>query len=214
MAQPAPITTSKVMEAVLQGRMASAGSTAEPCGNVFYYRLDLQVVAPTKVAFGNIFNTTVITPLLAAANVRYTPVQSVLRFLDDATDAPVVFAHAGAGAIATDSQQSEDMAVVNLKTAFRSKTMRGYKYFGGVSEIDTTGDVLTGAGLARWQTVRDACALAMVDALGNRWVPFVRSRFLEQVLVNPTTVRGTDINAAILNIRVSNLRSRKSARVV
>ena len=214
MAQLAPIITSKVMEIITEGRQAAAGSGLAPAGNVFYYRLSGPVVAPTKVAFGTVFQATVVVPLLAATNIRYTPVQAIMRFLDDATDPYTPIVLAGAGAIATDSEPSNDAVVIRLNSAFRGKTMRGYKHFAGTSEIDTTGDVLTGAGLARWQAVRDALALPLVDALGNTWTPFIRSRVSEQVKVNPTTVRGTDVIACVLDLNIGTMRRRKTATVI
>lgn len=214
MASLAPIVTSPVMEVLLDGVLAAAGSSSAPAGNVFYYRLSTLVLAPTKVAFGTIFQTTVVVPLLAATNARYSPVQALLRFLDNAADPYVAFALAGAGAIATDSEPSNDAVVVRLNSAFRGKTMRGFKHFAGASEVDTTGDVLTGAGLARWQAVRNACFAPMVDALGNTWTPFIRSRQSEQVKINPTVVRGVDVIAGVLNLTVGTMRKRKTPTVV
>jgi len=214
MAQLAPIVVNKVLEVILQGRQAAAGSGIAPAGNVFYYRQTPGAVGPTKVAFGTIFQTTVIVPLLAATNARYSPVQVLLRFLDDAADPYVPFVLAGAGAIATDSEPSNDAVVVRLNSAFRGKTMRGFRHFAGTSEVDTTGDILTGAGLARWQAVRDTCRAVMVDALGLTWTPFIRSRVGEQIKVNPTTVRGVDIVASVLDLNIGTMRRRKTATVI
>lgn len=210
----APIVADPVAELIIGGQVAAAGSNSTPCGNVFYYRLSLQVVAPTKVALNAIFQSTVIAPMLLAMNSRYTPNNVVIRYLNDASDGPTSFAAAGAGAIITDSEPSSDSVVVRLRSAFRGKTMRGFKHFGASSEIDTTGDVLTGAGLIRWQAVRDACGAQLTDALGNKWNPFVRSRQGEQVKINPTTVRGVDITSVVLNLVVSTMRKRKAASVV
>lgn len=214
MPQLAPIVTDRVAEVIIDGTLAAAGSGAAPAGNVFYYRLSTQVVAPTKAALSTIFQSTVVAALLAASNSRYTPRQLLIRFLEDASDPHTIIAAAGAGAIITDSFSSSTAVNVRLLSAFRGKTMRGFKFFAGVNEIDSTGDVLTGAGLARWQTVRNTLDDVLVDSLGNSWTPFIRSRSSEQIKVNPTTVRGVNVTSVVLNLRVGTMRSRQVASVV
>lgn len=214
MPQTAPIVTTPVCEIVVKGILATGGAGQAPCGNVFYYRLSNMVLAPTKAALSTIFQATVVAPLLLAANIRYTPVQLGMRFIDDAIDLQTFIAAAGTGAIATDGEPSVDAVVVNLKSAFRGKAMRGFKHFGAVNEIDTTNDILTGAGLARWQAVRDGVKTVLVDAIGNTWTPFIRSRYLEQVKVNPTTIRGVDIVNATLTLNVRTMRKRRTPTLV
>lgn len=210
---PAPIIVGKVMECIVKGTMTAGGSNSTPCGNVFYYRLSNQVLAPTKAAFSTIFQATVLVPLLAAANIAYAPNSLLLRFLDDATDVPLSVAAAGVGAIGTDSEPSNDAVVCYMRSAFRGKVFRGFKHFGATNEVDTLRDVLVGAGLVRWQAVRDSLKIALVDALGNTWTHIVFSRFMSQVIVNPTVVRGSDITISLLDLTIGTMRRRKAKTV-
>lgn len=206
----APLVVTPVYSARILGTMLAAGSNSRPAGNTLYYRLSTQVVPPTKAAFNTIFQTTVIVPLLAATNLRYTPNTIAVRNIADASDPEVTFAAAGAGAIATDSEPSDDAVVVCLQSIARGAQGRCYKHFAGSSEVDTTGDVLVGAGLARWQAVRDGCIAAMVDALGNIWTPFVRCNFGAQYSTPPIVVRGYDCVNKYLQTVVGTMRKRKA----
>lgn len=210
----APIVSTPVVQIVIFGRMIPGGGNSTPCGNVFYYRMTTAGGVLSKANLKAIFWTTVGVPLLAAANIRYTPISIGLRLITDSTDLPVLIAQAGAGAIATDSEPSDDAVVVRLLSAFRGKNARGFKHFGGTNESDTTQDILTGGGLANWQAVRDACKAAMVDAGGVAWVPFMFSPFMSQIKVNPTVVRGYDIINAVLNKDIRTMRKRKTKPAV
>ena len=210
---PAPITASPVAEVIILGTQTAGGSAATPCGNVFYYRLSAIVGGLNKAQLNTIFQTTVIVPLLAAANVCYAPNTVRIRMIDNATDPAVDFAAAGLGAIATDSEPSLDAVVCVMKSAFRGRVFRGFKHFGGSSEVDTLRDILVGAGLARWQTVRNTLFAPLVDAGGNTWTPFIFSRYQAQIKVNPTVVRGSDCTAATLNLTISHMKKRKARTV-
>jgi len=204
-----PLVTSDIFEVVTKGQQGAGGSTITKAGNVFFYR---RTGGPAAVltALVTAFRAAVVVPHIAAANSRYTVVGIAARPVLDPSDPGVLVADAGVGAIATDSEPSEDNAVINLITAFRGKAARGFKHFGGVNEVDTTLDVLTGAGLARWQAVRDACKLGLTDANGTTYAPFILSRFYSQILTAPTAIYGADITNAKLNLVVASMRKRKS----
>lgn len=204
-----PVIADPIMEIVVKGTVSPGGSSQTPCGNVFFYRRVTNGSSVTKAALSTIFQSTVLVPLLAAANAAYSPNTLRMRFLSDATDPATDIAAAGVGAIATDSEPSLDAVVCLLKTTLRGKNARGFKHFGGTSEVDTTRDVLTGAGLARWQAVRDALSVQLNDALGNVWAPFLFSRPGSQWRVNPTVIRGANINTAVLDLVIGSMRKRK-----
>jgi hypothetical protein len=206
----APLVVSPVMACRIGGNLAALGSDARPSGNTLYYRLSLLVLPPTKTALNTIFQATVIAPLLAATHSRYTPGTVNIRDIQNISDPEQVFVAAGAGAIGTDCLQTDDAVVVCLQSAARGQQGKAFKHFGGPSEIDTTGDVLTGAGLARWQAVRDAVKSALVDALGNTWVPFVKCNFGASYSSPPVVVRGYDVINAYLNTVVGVMRKRKA----
>lgn len=207
---PAPVITAPVLQIVLGGRMAAGGGNSTPCGNVFYYRMITGGGIINKTNVATIFRTTIIVPLLAAANIRYTPTKVTIRNIQDATDLPVDVNQAGVGAVATDSEPSNDAVVVVLKSSFRGKNGRGFKHFGGTNESDTTQDILTGGGLALWAAVAAACALPMTDAGGVLYNPFIFSPFQSQIKTNPTVVRGYDVASVVLDKDVRTMRKRKT----
>lgn len=149
-------------------------------------------------------------PLKAATNVRYVPTTTNIRNILDIGDGEQSFAIAGAGAIATDAEPSDDAVVVSLLSGVRGRQGRRFIHFGGSSEVDTTGDILTGGGLALWQAVRDGAKAVIVDALGNTWTPFVRCNFGAEYIKPPIVVRGYDVVTGYLATVVGTMRKRKA----
>lgn len=202
-----------VAEVVMAGTMAAGGSNAKNVQSVFHYRLSVLGAAPTKAALEAIFQTTICVPFVAAANVRYTQSGNSVRCVNDATDAYQTVARALPGAIATDSMPTVDSVFMLLRTAKRGASYRGSKHFPGVNESDTTDDILTGAGLVRWQALQTALPTALVDALGNTWVLSLLSRTLSQLSQNPTTVVANDVTSVLLNKNVGTMRRRRTQTV-
>ena len=211
---PAPIDAGEIYELIINGTVAAGGSNKTPCGNNYFYKRTVIGTALTKANIVAGFIAAHVNALVAAAHQDYAVNSISIRNLADATDAGVIVPSALVGAIATDREPSEDAVVVRLYTGFRGKVFRGFKHFGGTNEVDTTQDVLTGAGLARWQTVAASCASAYFDADGNQWKPFLFSRYKSQILANPTVIRGTVITSSVLNKRVSLMKKRRAQSVV
>lgn len=198
----------------IKGTAATGGSSVTPSINVFSYQRTTSVNPFTKVALNTIFQATVIAPLLAAMNVRYTPNLLTIRILDDFNDYPTNFAVAGVGAIATDSLPSNEAVYLLLRTSLRGRNYRGSKHFGPASEVDTTNDLLVGAGLARWQAVQAAVLSNLVDANGNTWVPTVLSRNLSNLSLLPlASVVATQITDVLLDKNIGTMRRRRSVTV-
>lgn len=210
---PLPDNQLLIAEVVVRGTQAAAGSSVTPSINVFHYRRNAVAVPMSKAALNTVFQANILVPILAAANVRYTPNTVSIRMLNDAEDAYADFAAAGAGAIATDSEPSDDAVFIYLKSGLRGKSYQGGKHFGGTSEVDTTGDILTGAGLARWQTVRNALTPNLVDATPNAWTPCIFSRTLSQFRLNPTNIVTADVVTALLDLNIGTMRRRRSCTV-
>jgi len=116
---PFPAVTDTIVQILIKGFMAAGGSTSKRAYNVFHYRLTGPAGAPSKASINTVFQANVVAPLLAATNVRYTPSVLTIRFVSNASDPAQQFSVAGTGAIATDSQPSDDAVVVNLQL-FRS----------------------------------------------------------------------------------------------
>lgn len=210
---PIPDAQINIAELIVLGTQAAAGSSVTPSINVFHFRRNAIVNPANKVNLVAAFVANTIVPLLAAANVRYTPNTVTCRWLDDALDPPLSVAVAGAGAIATDSEPSDDAVYLLYRTALRGQSYRGSKHFGGSSEVDTTGDILVGAGLARWQAVQAALLLPLVDASPNTWTPWVFTRKNSQSVVNPTTIKGADVTQVLLDKNIGTMRRRRSVTV-
>jgi hypothetical protein len=210
---PIPDNQLLIAEIVVRGTQAAAGSGVTPAINVYHYRRTAVAVPVNRVNLKTAFWTAVGVPLLAAANVRYTPNIVSVRFVSDATEPYTDLSQAGAGAIATDSEPSDDAVFCYLKTAVRMPGGKGGKHFAGTSEVDTTGDILTGAGLARWQAVRDSLILTVNSAEGNSYVPCVLSRKFSQLKLNPTNVVTWDVVASLLDLNIGTMRRRRSKTV-
>lgn len=202
----------KTLEVKILGRLTAAGAGDVNCHNVFHYRRQAFTVAPSKSAFLTAFAAAIVVPLAAACHSRWAALQLSARWLDDSFDRDWFQTSAGVGAIATDSQPTHDAVSMLLRTEYRGGNYRGSKHFGGVNEIDTTGDILTGAGLTRWTAVRDALRLPIVDASPNTWKLIVVSRdpALSDFSVLPTVYEGNDVTEVEMNLRVGSMARRAS----
>jgi hypothetical protein len=200
------------MEIKLNGTQDAAGSTATKSLNVFYYRLTTLAGAIDKTSLAASFRTNVIVPYLAAANARYKPNSVTIRNVTDATDMPATVTQAGNGAVATDSEPSDDAVVILMLSAIRGRMCRGMKHFGGTSEADTTGDILTGAGLAAWALVRDGMKTNCTDANGNVYTPFVLSRSWSS-LKAPVKIFGVNVTTCTLLKNIGTMRKRRSKTI-
>jgi hypothetical protein len=200
-------------EVTILGSQAAAGSNSTPAINVFNFKRRTNVVNPTKAALNTVFQANIIAPLLAAANIRYTPINVSIRWIDDALDPLQFFAAAGVGAIGTDSVPSDDAVYMLLRTANRGKHYRGAKHFAAANEVDTLGDILTGAGLVRWQTLQTALAAPLVDATPNTWDLAVFSKSLSTYRTNPTNIISNPVTQVLLDLNIGTMRRRRSKTV-
>ena len=197
-------------EVKVAATMISAGSNSKNVENIFHYQRTATVLGATKAAMSTIFQANILAPMLLAFNIRYTNPLISIRWLDDALDAYQGFPVTAVGAIATDSQPTFNAVFMELQTGLRGRSYRGSKHFPAVNESDTTGDILTGAGLARWQAIQTALALPLTDAIGNVWTLTVVSRKAPaQYKVNPTNVIATPVVAVVLDTDVGTMRRRK-----
>jgi hypothetical protein len=202
----------KYIEIRCFGQIAAGGSDVKHTVNVFHYTQSVQGPSISKANIDAIFQTTVVVPLAAGLNARWTQQRNNVRFLDDATDLGIDFTHAAVGAIVGDSMASHVACYILLRTGLRGKSYRGGKHFGPLSESDTTAgtdDLLNTAAITRWQGIGNAINTAMADASGNTWTPFVVSRKLSQLKVNPVAIVGANVVQAALNKRVGRMKRRE-----
>lgn len=204
-----------ILEVIINGRMAAGGSNAKAAFNVFHYKRTSVAAPASKAAFNTAFQAAIVAPLLLAANVRYTPTVISYRWLNDPLDRPVFFTAAGVGAIPTDSQPSDDAVYYLFRTDKKGSNYRGNKHFAGCNEIDTTQDILTGAGLVRWQTLQTALAAPITDATPHTWLLQVVSRDpnLSNFTVTPCIIEANQVTEVLLDLNIGTMRRRRSATV-
>lgn len=220
---PAPPNT--YVQIVASGTLAAAGSGTKNVANVFIYKRTSTTFALSNPLVEAAFNAAVMVPYLAAANARYSQTGTTVRQIDDAASLATNVVRSGVGAIATASFPDYVAVCFRLYTALRGRSWRGSKHFAAPSEADTTGDILTGAGLALWQAVGVALAANLTDANGNIWVPQVMSFYSTpvkgqpkvintQLTINPTIIGTQPVTAVVLNKTVGIMRRRKTKSVI
>lgn len=208
-----PLAQCQVAEVIIHGTMAAGGSSVAPAISVFHLKRTTTVNPWSNANIGAMVVATYLVPLLAASNTRYTPNRVSVRCVNDATDMPIDTAAPGNGAIATDGLPSDDAVCFILKTALRGKKYQGAKHFAGPNEVDTTDDILTGAGKTRWKAVGASLLAPQGDASGNTWNLCVLSRSLSQLKVNPTTVVSNNVSGINIDLNIGTMRRRRSKTV-
>lgn len=203
-----------VCELALKATLASAGSNAIPISARFYYLRTLGAANDDKVAIAAAFLAGTWAAYIAAANSRLSSASANLRYIDDAIDPVTIVPLAGSGAIVTDSAPSCTAIFMEFGTNIRGKKYRGGKHFAGVNEVDTTGDVLTGAGLTRWQALQTALLVPIVVGPNTYTPSVVTFAPITQIKTNPTTVIVNPITAIVLDINVGTMKRRKAKRTV
>lgn len=211
---PIPLSSVLTAQIIVKATLAAAGGTAKPVQTTFYYRRQAVTIAPTKSALVTAFAAGPYAAMLAAFNVGYENGSANVRWLDDADNPTSTISMAGVGAIATDRTPSYNAVFMHQRSAMRGRSYKSSKHFPAVNEIDTTGDILTGAGLVRWQTLQTALLANLTDATGNIWVPCTVSQKLSQVRTNPTTVTRADITEVILDLTLGTMIKRKVRTVI
>jgi len=201
-------------EITLEATLAAAGSNVVPIANVFHFSRDSNVPALTKASLSAAFITNIVDLMVLGQSSRYVVNNVSIRWVDDALDPPEDFADASTGAIATDSLPADSAVFMLLKTNLRGRRYMGRKFFPGIPEAHTTGDVLNATGLPFWEDVRDALAAGFADSNGNDWRLQVLSRQPpSQLTSNPTTVVATEVSQVRLNSRITDLDRRKASSV-
>ena len=201
----------KVVQLIMKNTLAGG---PRPVSAVFYFFRTSPGTADNKAAIGAAFLAGTYAALLAAWNVNVADGAAFIRYMDDALDAFLLVPLAGVGAIATDRLPSTNSVYMQLNTGIRGKTYRGSKKFYGLNEIDTAADLLTGAGLVRWQAVQTALVVPLT-AGGETYVPAVVSfKAPTQIKTNPTNINVNQIANVVLNLDTGTMKRRKVARSV
>lgn len=202
-----------VLQVILKGVLTAAGGRATNISTTFWYRRSAIVIAPVKSAFKAAFLDGPYAAMLAAFNIGWANGSLDLRYFDDALDPTESFSLAGVGAIATDRAASFNAVYMLYRSGVRGRKYIGSKHFAAVNEIDTTGDVLTGTGLTRWQALQTALAALLTDSTGNIWRPCNVTKQGSVYKKNPTSVVYNDVVSIALDLNLGTMLRRKVATV-
>ena len=209
---PIPNSQQLHVEIIASGIVAAGGSNTKASASVFDFRRTATVLTINKANVEAAFQTAIMIPITNALNARYTQTFTTVRILDDAQDFPSQVTRAVAGAIAGESLTTAESLFLLARTALRGKSFRGNKKLFPFSETDTTlatADLWNAGALGRFATIAAAWLAGFTDADGNIWKPFIVSRKLSQLKVNPTTVVSNQVASVLVNKRVGTMRKRK-----
>lgn len=210
---PIPLNQVTTAEVVMKGLIGAGGSNTVPTAFVFHFRRLAVTVDPTKTALNTIFESSIATPIAAALNVDWEATVNDIRWVNDATDPYATFGSAIVGAIAGDRLQAFASSYMLLKTALRGRRYRGSKHFAPFSESDVGDDVFNAGAIGRLNTIAAALAGTLTDATGNQWKLTILSRFLSQIVTNPTTVVVNDVTQVLVRESLGTMRGRRVTSV-
>lgn len=200
-------------EVVSQAYAVARGGAVKNFFNIYHFRRTTTVNVLSKAHINSQFQTSIMTPVLAALNVDYTQTLNTVRFFENATDPAIQFTETSVGGVSGDRLPDFAAAVVQLKTAVRGKVGRGSKHYGPIAESSTTGDDLTAGAVTLFSAVGAAIIAGFTDSDGNIWVPGLkgapRTGQPMQYKVNPTTTAWTDITSYVLNKSLGTMKRRK-----
>jgi hypothetical protein len=210
-----PLTSIYHAQIKVKALLLSTGAIAKEVTTLFTYKRTSNVNTPSKTQLNTAFVAGPLAAFLAATNISYSNPTVSIRWLEDAEDPFVDFANVAAGAIATDRQPGFAAVYMALYSNSRALWAKSSKHFPGVNEIDTTQDLLTGAGLARWQTVQSAILANVTDAGPNIWQPcVVAGAPRSQTSFNPTTIVSNLVSSIVLHLSVGRMKKRQVKTVI
>jgi hypothetical protein len=205
-----PDSLISTVEVASQGVFTLSTGATKNVQAIFHYRRAAVMGLFDRASLANSFNNVFVIPWMALASSNLTMNTVTVRVVDDAQDPPVPFPFPQPGLIVTDREPSINAVYYKFQTLVRGKSFRGSKHLAGVVEADTTGDLLTGAGLTAWLALTTQMMTPLADAGGNAYNLVVLSRKLSHLLVNPTTVITTSVVAVNINKRIGVMRRRRS----
>lgn len=206
-----PLTDVHVAELIVHGTLAAAGSDSQVCLNIFHFRRTATAIDPVKASIAAAFDTAFMQNLEPLVADTYSWASIGVRYPEDAEDSEVLVAPAGSavGSVGTDRVPDHVAVSMLLRTSKRGRSYRGAKRFAAIPVADTEGDIIVAGKQAAWTALAASLLAGFTDSDGNVWVPFVLSRTLSQLLVNPTDLVGSDVTQVLLNKNLGSMNSRK-----
>ncbi len=209
----APNASKTLAQIILKGTLAAGGGSTKDIALTFWYRRTAVVLTPTKLSLSNAFLAGPYAAMLAAFNIGWTLGTTNIRWFDDVFDPTTTTSLAGVGAIGTDRAASFNSIYMLFRSNVRGRKFIRGVHFPAVNEIDTTSDVLTGAGLVRWQAVQTSLIASLTDSIGNIWNPCVVTYKGSVWKSNPTSVTYNDVTQIVLDLNLGTMLKRKVATV-
>ncbi len=209
---PIPATSIDVVEIHLRGAIAAGGGNVVNTDFGFYFNRTSTVPPLLKSGIDAAFQAAMVVDIGAALNIRWLQHFNTIRYLNDALDAPVQFNHAVAGAVVGDSMPTFASAYMNFRTGVRGQNYRGSKHWAPLSESDTTtgtDDILNGAALARWGTVKTDLLAGFTDAQTNNWRLVVFSKTPSTYDVNPTNLVWNVVTEIVIRKNIGRMKKRE-----
>jgi hypothetical protein len=208
-----PVVTN-VFEIVAKCTLAET-SVVKNIYNVFHYRL-LSGVPDTAVAITNAFSAVVSGPTHLEQNWWTTDTTHVSddgRWIDDATVQYYSNPSGNAGAIALPRLPGDVCCSFLIRGSQRGKNFRGAKRLCPVATAFALKDELSAAGITAAALVNGYISANLTTANGSVMTPFVLSRALSQLRVNPTTIVGSDKLSVLTNKTLGTMRRRREKTV-
>lgn len=197
-------------EITMLATSAADPTSTKAIANVYHFRRLAGPGSAIKAQLNAAFQTAIGDVLLNALNEDYGQTFNVVRFFDDALDLPEQFTQTGVGQISGQRLPDFVTASIGLKSAVRSRSGRGRKSLGPISESSTTGDELSAGAITLFGLYATALATGFTDASGNVWIPVIKSgKPPAQYVVNPVVVVSYDVVSVVVNSILGVLKRRK-----
>lgn len=213
---PLPLTSLFTAEVIHSGTVASAGSNARRFDFVWHFVRAAITNSPSESALATAFIANIVTPTMAALNVRATTERVSVRFMEDPTRRAVFTSDTTPGAITGDSLPMTDAAYLLVNTPLRGRSYRGSKHFYPMSESDstTTSDLWNAGTLTRLGAIATAAITPITDSTGNIWNLAVYARKLSNPTKQPAaTIIATVASSVTVRKSIGDMKQRKITSV-
>lgn len=206
---PIDPTLMTVAEVVHLGTVAADGASVKNFANVYHFKRTTTVNPWSNTSIATEFIASMLPDIVACLNVDYVTTGVTSRCVNDATDAPVTVADTTPGGVSGERLPDYNAVMLLMRTALRGKSYRGRKFYGPITEADTTGDVLAAGSITLFNTLKATLLAGMTDGDGNVWNLCVFSPTLSQYSINPTTIVTANVTQILLNKTLGTMRRRK-----
>ncbi len=180
------VTDLEVCEIVLAGTVDNEGVDHDKgTRNVFQFYRDQTTNPWTGPSIMTAFASSIGAAFKAAVSEDSGGYVLSVRNMNDALNAPVTQAMAGAGAITGERLPSYVSVCIHLLSGLRGKSYRGRKHISPIAEDSTDGDVLSSAAITLFNALGAAIINGFTDSNSNIWKPAIVSFTNSDTTENP-----------------------------